>query len=497
VAQKIAAATQKSSPRSVISRLAQERLYKLQSSKIQLNTKSLVEFIPQVSPDLKPPYHLLPFVRLLEGACEPGKVRAVLAAPPQHGKSVTLLHGLLWLCIKYPKVSHAYVTYATDRAETVSKQFTELAEAAGMEPKGRLSDVVLKGGSTVKFTSIGGVLTGYPVTGLLIIDDPVKDRADAESPTLRRKAIEWFIDVARSRRHPKTSIICMATRWHPEDLSGELLKRVGKNGKQEYSYLNFKAISEGVTDDNGIVIGDPLGRRPGEALFPELKPVEFFDEERQDDYSWQSLYQGEPRGRGNTVFRYPDMGLPSTYCSPRFAGDYERISIGLDFAYTAKTSADYSAAVVIGDYKGELHIIDTLRLQVEPRDFRDRVRLLLATYPGATATAYVAATEKGGVEFFRDGGLDIDGLIAKQDKFMRAVPTAAAWNSGRFKLQAGADWTNTFINEICGFTGIKDRHDDLVDAFAAAYDGLGAPPATYRPAIHTRIVGETAHIGLG
>jgi predicted phage terminase large subunit-like protein len=487
----------------VISRLAQERLYKLQASKLQYNTKSLVEFIPQVSPDLKAPYHLLPFVRLLERACDPGGIRAVLAAPPQHGKSVTLLHGLLWLCIKYPKVSHAYITYATDRAETVSKQFTELAEAAGMEPKGRLSDIVLKGGSTVKFTSIGGVLTGYPVTGLLIIDDPVKDRADAESPTLRRKAAEWFIDVARSRRHPKTSIICMATRWHPEDLSGELLKKIDKYGKQTYSYLNFKAISEGVTDDNGIVIGDPLGRRPGEALFPELKPVEFFDEERLDEYSWQSLYQGEPRGRGNTVFHWPDMGIvnihgvPVCLYSDRYLGDYDQISIGLDFAYTAKTSADYSAAVVLGKYKNEVHVIDTLRLQVEPREFRSRVQLLLATYPTATATCYVAATEKGGVEFFRDGGLNIDGLIAKQDKFMRAVPVAAEWNRGGIKMPVQAPWKDTFLNEICGFTGLKDAHDDLVDAFAAAYDGFGAPPATYRPAIHTRIVGDSAHIGLG
>ncbi len=494
-------------------RLASERLFKLQSAKLQFNTSSLVEFIPQVSPDLQAPYHLLPFVRMLEQACDPGKIRAVLAAPPQHGKSVTLLHGLLWLCIKYPKQSHAYVTYATDRAETVSKQFTELAEAAGMEPKGRLSDIVLKGGSTVKFTSIGGVLTGYPVTGLLIIDDPVKDRADAESPTLRRKAAEWFIDVARSRRHPKTSIICMATRWHPEDLSGELLKKTDKYGKKTYEYLNFKAISEGPTDNEGIVIGDPLGRKPGQALFPELKPVEFFDEERLDDYSWQSLYQGEPRGRGNTVFHWPDVGLLDTYelddrgqplgrptCyyyDNLSAGDYDQISIGLDFAYTAKTSADYSAAVVVGRWRNELHVIETLRLQVEPREFRERVRLLMATYPQANATCYVAATEKGSVEFFRDGGMNIDGMIAKQDKFMRAFPCAATWNSGKFKLPARAPWKDTFLGEVCSFTGLKDAHDDLVDAFAAAHDGLGAPPATYRAPIRTRIVGDMAEIGLG
>jgi predicted phage terminase large subunit-like protein len=476
-----------------MAKLAQERLLKINAQKLQLNTDSLMDFIPAVSPELQKPYYFQPFIQLLETACNPGGLRAVLAAPPQHGKSVTLLHALCWLAIKFPGLKHAYITYSTERAEYVSTQFQALAETIGLEPEGRLSDVRLKGGSEIRFTSIGGSLTGFTVNGLLVIDDPIKDRADAESPTIRRKAIEWFNDVARSRRHPRTSILCIATRWHPEDLSGELLKKA----EPKYSYYNFKAIAEGLTDDRGIVIGDPNNRRPGEALFPEFKPPEFFIEEQQDDYSWQSLYQGEPRGRGNTVFKWPDLGSPSTYCAPRFAGDYERISIGLDFAYTAKTSADYSAAVVLGEYKGEIHVIDTLRLQVEPRDFRDRIKLLLATYPRATATCYVAATEKGGVEFFRDAGLDIDGIIAKQDKFMRAVPTAAAWNQGMFRIQAGADWINPFINEVCGFTGIKDKHDDYVDALAAAYDGFGPPAATYRPQIHTRIVGETAPIGLG
>lgn len=476
----------------MLSRLASQRLAKYEAQKLKTDFRGILEFIPAISPDLEAPYHLLDFVKLLEQSCEPGGLRAVLAAPPQHGKSITLLHGLLWLAIKYPGKKHAYITYSTERAEYVSNQFQQLAEIAGLEPEGRLSDVRLKGGTEIRFTSIGGSLTGFTVNGLLVIDDPCKDRADAESPTLRRKTVEWFTDVARSRRHPKTSILCMATRWHPEDLSGHLVTNQG------YPYLNFKAIAEGPVNNDGIVIGDPLGRKPGEALFPSLKPADFFNEERQDDYSWQSLYQGEPRGRGNTVFHWPDMGDPSSFFTPQPIENYDRISIGLDFAYTAKTSADYSAAVVIGEIKNELHVLDTLRLQVEPREFRDRVKLLLATYPRANATCYVAATEKGGVEFFREGGMNIDGIVAKLDKFMRAVPTAAAWNSKRFRLPPpNTPWLTVFTNELCSFTGLKDKHDDLVDAFAASFDGMGPPTGTYRPAIHTRITGDDAHIGLG
>lgn len=452
-----------------------------------------MDFIPSVSPELIRPYYLEKFCDLLEDSCKVGGLRHVIAAPPQAGKSQCVIHGLLWLAIKFPKLKHAYITYSTERAEYVSQQFQVLAQQIGLEPVGRMSDVRLKGGSEIRFTSIGGSLTGFTVNGLMIIDDPHKDRADAESPTLRRRTIEWFTSVARSRRHPRTSIICMATRWHPEDLSGELIK-----AKRPYPYFNFKAIAEGPTDPvTGRVIGDPNNRFPGEALCPELKPAEFYDEEKDDDYNWQSLYQGEPRGRGNTVFAWPDLGSPSTYYTPRFANEYERLSLGLDFAYTKKSSADYSAAVVLGEYKGEIHVVDTLHLQVETREFRDRVRLLMATYPKATATAYVAATEKGGIEFIRDAGLEIEGLLAKQDKFLRCVPVAAAWNQGRFKLPPKTEWLNSFVNELCAFTGISDTHDDYCDAFAAAYDGFGPPPATYRPGIHTRIVGDMAEIGLG
>ncbi len=436
----------------------------------------LLDFVPAVSPHLLRPYHLAPFTALLERSCEPGGLRSVVAAPPQHGKTEVVQHGLLWLAQRYPGRKHGYVTYSSERAEYVSAAFQRLAELAGLEPQGRLSDVRLKGGSEIRFTSIGGSFTGFTVDGLLVIDDPFKDRADAESPTVRRKTVEWFIDVARSRRHPKTSILCMATRWHPEDLSGELIAR-------GYEYLNLKAIAEGTVNEDGRVANDPLGRFPGESLFPELKPPGFFEEEQKDAYSWNSLYQGEPRGRGASVFQWPDVEDESRFYS-QLPEDSRalplRFSIGCDFAYTAKTHADWSVAVVLAQRGPQIYLLDVVRAQEEPRQFRERMRLLAATWPGARAVAYVASTEQGGVEFIKDGGLYIEGLSAAKagDKFTRALPAAAAWNTGRILLPKNKPWIEPFLNEVCSFTGIKDRHDDQVDALAAAVDALSgvAPP---------------------
>ncbi len=426
------------------------------------------------------PAHLAPFAELLERGIDPGALRAVVAAPPQHGKTELIQHALLWLALRYPGKKHGYITYSSERAEYVSASFQRLAEVAGLEPEGRLSDVRLKGGTEIRFTSIGGSFTGFTVDGLLIIDDPFKDRADAESPTVRRKCVEWFTDVARSRRHPKTSIICMATRWHPEDLSGELIRR-------GYQYLNLKAIAEGPLDETGHVANDPLHRLPGEALFPELKPAGFFEEEQQDAYSWNSLYQGEPRGRGSFVFRYPDLQdagsvflrLPEENAATRL-----RICIGLDFAYTAKTHADWSVAVVLGAIGAQYYLLDVVRAQEEPRLFRERLKLLKATYPIASACAYVAATERGVIDFVRECRLNVVELSANTagNKFTRAIPVAAAWNTGRILIPAHAHWLDGFLAEVTGFTGIKDRNDDQVDALAAAFDGLGAIGAAADPA---------------
>lgn len=411
---------------------------------------------------------MAPITELFERACDPGGLRAVCAAPPQHGKTENIEHALVWAAARYPGLRHGYATYSAERAEYVSTHFQRLAEVAGLEPSGRLSDVRLKGGSEVRFTSVGGSFTGFTVDGLLIIDDPLKDRAEAESPTIRRKAIDWFTDVARSRRHPRTSIVVIATRWHPEDLSGELIAR-------GYQYTNLKAIAEGAVDEAGYVVGDPLKRKAGESLWPEVKPPEFFEEERQDEYTWQSLYQGEPRGRGQGLFHWPDLADDSRFFDSVPVGT-SRVCIGADFAYTSKTYADYSVGVVLAQVGGNYYVTDVIRRQVEPRLFRDELRLVHAMYPDSRVCAYVAATERGGIDFIREAGIPVRGLSAAEagDKFTRALPAAALWNTGRILLPRSAPWRDAFLQEVCGFTGVKDRHDDQVDALAGAVAGLAA-----------------------
>lgn len=450
--------------------MAAKRLQALQQIKARQSTDRipLVDFVHEISPHLQPPKHLEPYALVLEQAID-GSLRVCVAAPPQHGKTELSLRAFLWWDRYFAGRRHAYVTYNQTRSEEVAKEFMRIAESAGMLDSGStLRQVRLTGGSSIIFTSIGGGLTGSPIDGVCLIDDPIKDGVDARSPTIRSDTHTFWRSVARTRRHPGTSFVEMATRWHSEDLTGYLIN-------EGWRYINLKAISEGPVGADGRVIGDPLNRFPEEALWPGYKPVEFFAEDRADSYWWAAMYQGEPTPDGAQVFR--DVEL----CEEPPPLSKLRIAIGEDFAYTAKKTADYSAAVVLGeDNDGTVYVLDVVRVQVEPRQFRDRILQLQLQY-NAGSTAFVARTEAGSIEFLRESGVAINGVPASEDKLSRAIHVAAAWNNKRVKVPAGAPWREAFVREVCGFTGVKDRHDDQVDALAGAFHGLRYMPAPHNP----------------
>jgi predicted phage terminase large subunit-like protein len=146
------------------------------------------------------------------------------------------------------------------------------------------------------------------------------------------------------------------------------------------------------------------------------------------------------------------------------------ITIGVDLAYSEKTHADYSVAVVMGHHGKDSYILDVVRVQEKAPQFRTRLASLKARWPGASWCAYLGGTEKGVADLFHQFGVDLGARRPRGDKFVRAQPVAAAWNAGRILLPRKALWLNPVVDEIKNFTGVKDPHDDVIDALAASYD---------------------------
>lgn len=453
----------------MLTTIARERLARLRASQASTDAPtSLLDFVPEISPELQRPVWLGPYAAELEQACPadgcPGGRRVVVAAPPQHGKTELTLRAFLYWDRKYPGKRHVYASYNAERVLEVARTFETIADRAGLTLGGTLAAMKLPNGSMVKFTSVGGSLTGYPVDGVCIVDDPIKGPVEAASPTYRKMRVEWFDTVAFTRRHPGTSFIVMATRWHPEDLSGALIKR-------GWPYVNLKALAEGETVDN-VVISDPLRRAPGEALWPSHKPPEFFEEERADAYKWASLFQGEPRPRGGQVFREPG------YYTALPEHSY-RVAYGVDLAYTAKTHADHSVMLELwrtddDPKRPKFYVVAVHRAQVDAPSFT--LTLKARNQRVAPMRWYASGTEKGAADFIKRQGIPLEVLPPKGDKFTRAQGVAAAWNDGRVLVPdtdaINAPWLPVFLDEVLNFTGIADLHDDQVDALAAAFDRL-------------------------
>lgn len=400
---------------------------------------SLMEFIPYVTPSLQAPHHLAPIISSIE-ATRDRAVQQVISTPPQHGKSQSLMHGLPWLLKQSPK-RHAYITYNDDKAQEVSRETQWIAARAGLKFSGNLNVWTIKGGGSIRFTGIGGTLTGAPIDGVLVVDDSVKNREEAESATIRRRTEGWFRSSALTRMHPGASAIIVQTRWHPDDLAGQLTR-------EGWPTINLPAI-----DDQG------------KALWEAGRPLKWLEERRDllGPYEWGSLFMGQPRLKGSRLFSddVPTWTqLPSTY----------RVAIGVDLAYTAKTSADHSIAVVIAEFNNNWYVLDVIRRQVQAPDFVKELLTLQTRYATAGLRWYAAGTEKGSADFMRRNGLRLHAMSPIGDKFQRAQPVSAAWNAGKVFLPVQAPWLADFRRVVTGFTGVNDSEDDDVDALAAAFD---------------------------
>lgn len=415
-------------------------------------------FMRRASPRLDYPAHLAPFLDLLKRAAAAARgdgdaVECVVSTPPRHGKTTTVLHALVQLMAANPGLKVCYVSYGAEFAHGKSREAKLIAQGAGLEladDRQANNEWELKNGSRFTATGADGPLTGKGFD-LVVVDDPHKDRAEAESQVIRKRVWEWFNATLYTRQEPGgTSFVVIQTRWHPDDLAGKLIA-------QGWQCINLPAMS-----DNE------------QALWPEKWPVARLEKLKRQvgPYEWASLYQGQPRPRGDSVF-----GEPTYYDElPKYGF---KVSIGADFAYTAKTYSDFSAAVVLYHSAGKSYVAEVIRERTTIDRFRN-VLLTLQQKHGGKITAFVAHTEKGSVEMLnprdREARILAEAVPAVTDKFVRAQPVAASWRNGNVMVPRTAPWLPAFLSEVTGFTGVGDDHDDQVDALAGAFHPFAGSP---------------------
>jgi predicted phage terminase large subunit-like protein len=317
---------------------------------------------------------------------------------------------------------------------------------------------------------VGGPITGRGAD-ILIIDDPVKNDEEARSEAVQKRNWEWWKTTARTRVEPGGVVIVMQTRWHEEDLAGKLLKAFhngpGSEGYEPWDVLCLPAIAES---------GDALGRRVGQALWPER-----YDENALEAIkvavgprTWASLYQQRPSPEeGGGVKR----AWWKYYVSPPHA--FEQVIQSWDFALKDEDDSDYSVGQVWGRLGASFFLLHQVRGRWDTPEAIEAVKRLSAKYPMATLKL-VEDTAMGPsvVSMLRS---QVPGLVPIKPKGSKIVRLRAV----TMFLEAGnvfvpdpsmAPWVGDLIEEAAAFP--NGSNDDMVDAMSQAIAHLSPGAAS-------------------
>lgn len=224
--------------------------------------------------------------------------RLVVSLPPQQGKSSLTRWAIVWALVDDPDRRIVFASYAAGLARTSGRVVRGLIEMYGTEIGLQVSSVhadaadwELEGHKGGMFSTGRGAMTGRP-SDWTVVDDPLRDQQEADSPVVRGALHDWWDTVARTRLAPGAPAVVIQTRWHEDDLAGRL---VGEG----WPLLNVPALADGKTED-------ALARPPGEWLVSARGTTAAdWAKTRRDvgERTFAALYQGRPAPLEGGVFK--------------------------------------------------------------------------------------------------------------------------------------------------------------------------------------------------
>ena len=281
--------------------------------------------------------------------------RTKISVPFQHGKSLLCsIYFPAWVLLLWPGTRIALGSYETGFAANFGMRVRDIVNRYGpaldvelrVDTKAKSEWAIHKHGGGMVCKGRSGPLTGRPAD-LLLIDDPIKNAAEAQSQVILDNLWEWYQTVAYSRLGPRAPVIVVGTRWCTQDLHGRL-DAEAKVGGDKFDTILFKAIAGK---------NDILGRKEGEALWPERVPLQRLERVAKTRPRWfKACWQGEPMEDQGLHFqpkdwpRYTDVGdawrIHNGLVWNNYRKDECTIILALDWAQKGKKDSDKTAFVI-------------------------------------------------------------------------------------------------------------------------------------------------------
>src|SRR5690606_32030379 len=269
--------------------------------------------------------HLLPFILRFNATYQPGWVhkdicdklewfsaavaagespRLMIFMPPRHGKSeIGSRNFPAWHLGRYPHHEFIGCSYGSDLANGFSRKVRDLVKdtaysavfdqcAINKDSQSVEAWLTTKGGGYAA-AGVGGPITGRGAH-VLLIDDPIKNREDAESAQKREAVWDWYTSTAYTRLAPGGGVLLILTRWHDDDLAGRLLKKMAEGEGDQWVVVEYPAQA----------VHDELFRKAGEPLHPARYDHDALERIKRavGPRDWQALYQQNPTPEDGDYF---------------------------------------------------------------------------------------------------------------------------------------------------------------------------------------------------
>ena len=413
-----------------------------------------------------------PHIKLLASkleAVERGDIRRLaIFMPPRHGKSILTSEFFpAWYMGRNPDKYIICSTYAQDLADDFGRKVRNQLQDKKYRDIFPDAELSTDSSSMRRFnTTKGGVYyavgAGSAITGrgahLLLIDDPIKGREEADSAAMRKNLLDWYRATAYTRLMPNGSVVLIQTRWHEDDLAGWILKETGHEG---WDVVEFPAIlNERAAGMLELKEGDPLWEES--YPLPRLQEIKKTIGTRE----WSSLYAQKPSvEEGNIIKRW--WWKTWTRENPP---EMDYILQSWDTAYTVTETSDYSACTTWGVFSGEggynLFLIDSFREKLTFPELKSQaVHLYNELQPDLVLVEAKASGWSLVQELMRTGIPITPFNPKKMDKLARVHSVAPLFEGGRIWFP-DTDASADVMNQFAMFPNTK--HDDLVDSTTQA-----------------------------
>ncbi len=441
--------------------------------------------------NMKPLSHQKYIAPYLQRIADGERLFIVVELPPQHGKSTFITETFpAYYLMKNPDKLAMVVSYSEELFKKFGRKNREKFrlysnELFGLRLSSETASVSEWGIDShlgqLYSTSILGGATGRG-SNLLIIDDPVKNRAEAESKTIRDKIYAEWQDTFFSRLSADGSVIVIMTRWHEDDLAGRLLK------EKQLPWIEIKIPAIAEEDDL-------LGRKVGEALAPEIGKDEEWAEQTKavtGSRGWASLYQQRPTPAGGDIFKrsWVKYYVPTVEMKVKLGlGDdikvapnsFNQQAQSWDCTFKDKATSDFVAGHVWARDSADFYLLDRHHERMGIVETMRAIEAMANRWPEATAK-FVEDKANGSavIEMLQK---KIPGMVPvnpQGGKEVRAQAVAPFWESGNVYLPhpLWKPWVDEVLDEMEAFP--NGAHDDDVDAMSQALVKMDNKPTRKR-----------------